>query len=367
MPFDGTGIFDALPPPYYPAIAGTTVKASYFNAVVDDLIAGLTNCMTRDGQSPPTNNLPMAGQRFTGVGDATSDTDFSSFKQLRNRTAAITAVAGLTNADYTLSAPESEKPIVTLAGTLTGNINLIFPATPGRWVIYNGTTGAFSVTCKNATGATLTAPQGGSISVWSSGSGIFMTSVALTGGILTGSLVLYGNAVTALEAVPLQQLQSYVPAGSMLDFAGETVPTGWLECDGASLLRASYPALFAAIGTLYGAADGTHFNLPDYRGRFRRGWDHGAGNDPDAASRTASNTGGSTGDHVGTLQLSAMQSHYHDVRCNSTTGSGTGGGGNFIQDTGVGVLEKTRTTGTGGVFTAETRPVSVTAMVIIKT
>lgn len=157
-----------------------------------------------------------------------------------------------------------------------------------------------------------------------------------------------------------------VPAGAVIDFAGETPPTGWLECDGSSLLRASYPALFAAIGTLHGAADGTHFNIPDHRGKFKRGWAHGTSNDPDAASRTAAATGGATGDHVGSVQSSAMQSHYHDIRCNSTTGSGTGGGGNFVQDAGVGVMEKTRTTGTSSVFSTETRPVNAAVMSIIK-
>lgn len=46
-----------------------------------------------------------------------------------------------------------------------------------------------------------------------------------------------------------------------------SVPAGWLLCDGASYLRATYPDLYAAIGTTYGAADGTHFNVPDLRGR----------------------------------------------------------------------------------------------------
>jgi microcystin-dependent protein len=49
--------------------------------------------------------------------------------------------------------------------------------------------------------------------------------------------------------------------------AATTAPTGWLFCDGASYLRATYPALFTAIGTTYGSADGTHFNVPDFRGR----------------------------------------------------------------------------------------------------
>ena len=58
-----------------------------------------------------------------------------------------------------------------------------------------------------------------------------------------------------------------VPVGSIVLWAASALPTDWLACDGASLLRSAYPDLFAVLGTTYGAADGTHFNLPDYRGR----------------------------------------------------------------------------------------------------
>lgn len=58
-----------------------------------------------------------------------------------------------------------------------------------------------------------------------------------------------------------------MPAGAVIPYAGASAPTGFLMCDGSSLLRASYAALFAAIGTAFGAADGTHFNVPDMRGR----------------------------------------------------------------------------------------------------
>jgi microcystin-dependent protein len=52
-----------------------------------------------------------------------------------------------------------------------------------------------------------------------------------------------------------------------------TAPTGWLLCQGQSLLRTSYQRLFNAIGTTYGAADSTHFTLPDLRGRVAVGQD----------------------------------------------------------------------------------------------
>lgn len=65
--------------------------------------------------------------------------------------------------------------------------------------------------------------------------------------------------------------QPQLPVGAgMLWFTG-TAPAGWLLCQGQSLLRASFPALFAVIGVVYGAVDGTHFTLPDLRGRFPLG------------------------------------------------------------------------------------------------
>lgn len=71
------------------------------------------------------------------------------------------------------------------------------------------------------------------------------------------------------------------PAGIVQAFAGAAAPAGWLECAGQSLARATYPALFAAIGTRFGSVDADHFTLPDGRGEFLRGWDHGRGVDVD--------------------------------------------------------------------------------------
>ena len=62
------------------------------------------------------------------------------------------------------------------------------------------------------------------------------------------------------------------PAGVIIPFAGTSVPTGYLLCNGAAVSRTNYANLFAAIGTLYGAGDGsTTFNLPDARDRVLQG------------------------------------------------------------------------------------------------
>jgi microcystin-dependent protein len=58
------------------------------------------------------------------------------------------------------------------------------------------------------------------------------------------------------------------PIGALLDFAGPNAPPGWLIADGRAVSRTTYSALFAAIGTYWGAGNGTStFNLPASNGR----------------------------------------------------------------------------------------------------
>jgi microcystin-dependent protein len=113
------------------------------------------------------------------------------------------------------------------------------------------------------------------------------------------------------QRITLEEPIVTVVAGSVLIWLTATPPEGYLECDGAAVSRTEYASLFEVIGTSFGEGDGsTTFNLPDFRGQFLRGWDHGAGVDPDAGGRT--NRGdGTTGDNVGTRQASQYKSHKH--------------------------------------------------------
>ncbi|MDQ8030812.1 MAG: phage tail protein, partial [Bordetella sp.] len=71
-----------------------------------------------------------------------------------------------------------------------------------------------------------------------------------------------------------------VPAGAMLLTFANAAPAGYLKANGLAVSRSTYAALFAAIGTSFGAGDGTTtFNLPDARGEFFRGFDDGRGVD----------------------------------------------------------------------------------------
>jgi microcystin-dependent protein len=99
------------------------------------------------------------------------------------------------------------------------------------------------------------------------------------------------------------------PIGGVIGFAGDiesvTPPpsANFLECTGQAVSSQDYPALVTAIGTANGGEGTTTIDLPDYRGRFLRGVDHGAGNDPDSSERLQPQPGtGTSGDNVGSYQ-----------------------------------------------------------------
>jgi microcystin-dependent protein len=119
----------------------------------------------------------------------------------------------------------------------------------------------------------------------------------------------------ALSSVPYAmqaEMPDELPPGSIMAYAGTTAPPGWLLCDGSAVSRMDYPYLFEAIGITHGYGDqSTTFNIPDFRGRFLRGVDAGAGRDPDAGSRPAMNAGGNTGDSVGSVQADEFRAHSH--------------------------------------------------------
>lgn len=88
--------------------------------------------------------------------------------------------------------------------------------------------------------------------------------------------------------------------GEIRMFGGGTAPYMWLVCDGNAISRMQYAALFAAIGTDFGAGDGTTtFNLPDFRNRV-----------PVGVSGTKSR-GATGGAETVTLTEAQMPSHNH--------------------------------------------------------
>jgi microcystin-dependent protein len=144
-------------------------------------------------------------------------------------------------------------------------------------------------------------------------------------------------------------------AGSIHYFARSTPPVGYLEANGAIVSRTTYAELFTAIGTTFGAGDGsTTFQLPDLRGEFIRGWDHSRGID--------------TGRTFGSLQLDAFQGHIHSYPYLANL-AGTAGGWNLgSSGSGTGAVGNPTTDGTNGAprTAAETRPRNVALLTCIK-
>ena len=146
-----------------------------------------------------------------------------------------------------------------------------------------------------------------------------------------------------------------MPIGTILAYSAATAPSGWLLCDGSSYSTSAYPDLFALIQYTFGGSGGS-FNVPDFRGRFLRGWANGQARDPDRTSRTAMNTGGNTGDSIGSVQDDNFKEHNHQgSHLVNTGGGGSGAYGATFTMYGIGV--------TGG---NETRPKNAYVNFIIK-
>ena len=156
-----------------------------------------------------------------------------------------------------------------------------------------------------------------------------------------------------------------IPAGVIAPYAGQTVPSGWLECNGAEVAISSYGTLATALyvgdgnnadtDLVYGyktngsgtrSTSGTHIKLPDLRGEFVRGWDH---------NRAVDNNR-----KLGSYQADDYKAHTHTIPYASASNLGVGVIAQSIAlhsgDTGTSPV-------TGG---TETRPRNVSAHYIIK-
>lgn len=147
-----------------------------------------------------------------------------------------------------------------------------------------------------------------------------------------------------------------------------TLPPGYLECDGSAVSRATHVALFAVLGVAYGVGDGTTtFNLPDLRGEFVRGWDHGR--NLDAGRALGSGQQDAVQEITGAANtVATVSGHSYPVTTGALTASGGNGlgaaaGGDWYIEAGNVIFDAAGSARTA----AETRPRNVALMYIIKT
>jgi len=97
-----------------------------------------------------------------------------------------------------------------------------------------------------------------------------------------------------------------LPVGTIIPWTSDSIPSGWLECNGQEVSRTEYSKLFSIIGTTFGSGDGsTTFNLPDLRGRVIAGFDSG---DTDFDS-----IGKKGGEKTHVLTVDELPAHNHSI------------------------------------------------------
>ena len=176
-----------------------------------------------------------------------------------------------------------------------------------------------------------------------------------------GSLKIYNSAGVLISQLSFEQERGIISA-----FAMSSPPAGWLECNGSAISRTLYASLFNLIGTAFGIGNGsTTFNIPDLRGDFVRGWDHGRGVD--------------SGRGFGSRQLDALQNITAGINMignsktaqivgtgaflfTSTSGSDFAGGGGYANTNGPLTFDASRVARTS----AETRPTNSALLYCIK-
>ncbi len=167
---------------------------------------------------------------------------------------------------------------------------------------------------------------------------------------------------TKAEIEALLKNMSALPVGAMVPFPKGTVPAGFLEVDGSVQSIAALPDLAAYLGTTFntGGEGAGNFRLPESRGEFLRGWDHGRGVD--------------LGRAIGSWQADAFQGHYHASAADTARPYSTGGTtGDYLARFGTGnpttngVREAINNGVDGSPRTAsETRPRNLAVMWCIK-
>lgn len=194
------------------------------------------------------------------------------------------------------AADQARCAAVSLTTTTTANFAVYVPPVTKLYVFINASAYTATVYCSTVIGNTTAAgtgvaiPAGKRVLLRADGVNVvdqlnhvvnnmsFGGDVSV-GGILSATSPAFSGTPTAPTAAngtnttqiatTAYVLSNGAPIGGLMMWPTASAPVGWLLCDGQAVSRTTYAALFALIGTTFGAGDTTTtFNVPDYRDRM---------------------------------------------------------------------------------------------------
>lgn len=279
---------------------------SYVSASFVKMTAAGTFSLDTSTYLTANQSITLSGD-VTGSGTTAITTTLSTVSIAKGGTGQTTqqaAINALTGTQSSGKFLRSDGTNATLSSIQSADVPTLNQNTTGT---ASNVTGIVAL-ANGGTAANLTAVNGGV--VYSTASALAVSSAGTSGQLLQSN----GAAAPSWVASP------GVPTGSLFPFAGSAAPTGYLLCDGSAVARTgTYAALFAVIGTTYGAGDGsTTFNLPDLRGRMPLGAGTGVGlnasgtGKPAGTNQTARTAGQWGGEETNLLTTNEMPSHNHN-------------------------------------------------------
>jgi len=210
MSFNGSGTF-VINSAGQPVVANTVISATTFNALTSDLANGLSTCITKDGQSTPTANIPMGGFKITNLATGTAASDAATVAQIQSNGAALVTVTGTD----------------TLTGTLT----------PALVAYVTGAVYYFVAPATNTGAVTLNIDTLGAKNVTRDG-----TTALVAGDIVSGEMVAVVYDGTRFQLIsPVNSFTNLNVSGT-LTVAGATTLNGNLQVGNAAADTVNFQA-----------------------------------------------------------------------------------------------------------------------------
>lgn len=199
------------------------MAADFFSSILGWLNQGTGNNNNSWGENCDISIFPIFEEAIAGrlaISDTGGTRDLS----------ASPPPAGPSGARYAM---------LDCTGALVSDLIIQVPNLTKKWLINNATSGAFGVTIKTPSGAAVAIPQGTWSLVWCNGSDLIRS--------LIGNAAVFAFLQASTAAASRAAIGFADDVGRVQDFATPTPPTGWLECDGSAVSRATYVTLYEAI------------------------------------------------------------------------------------------------------------------------